>query len=171
MGPLTSYKKSSKVKSLSQLALFKGEHEISWKSSQAGFECHSSRFIAKLALSKGMVPTQKNMALAHLDPMWPPSAQNPGGDVGPDVCVGCVCGSAGLWNAGRARRRWVDNFDHVFTSSISRSNFHACYVFREAKFTSRGISRNCRECSAQVSCSHTKLPRRARRIDRRWPWP
>ena len=31
------------------------------------------------------------MAVAHLDPMWPPSAQNPGGDVGPDVCVGCVC--------------------------------------------------------------------------------
>ena len=29
------------------------------------------------------------MAVAHLDPMWPPSAQNPGGDVGPDVCV-CV---------------------------------------------------------------------------------
>ena len=30
------------------------------------------------------------MALAHLDPMWPPSAQNPGGDVGPDVCGVCV---------------------------------------------------------------------------------
>ena len=26
-----------------------------------------------------MVPTPKNMALAHLDPMWPTSAQNPGG--------------------------------------------------------------------------------------------
>ena len=74
MGPLKSHKKLSKVKSLSRLALFKGGHEISGKSSKAGFGCHSSRFIEKLALSKGLVPTPKNMALAHLDPMWPPSA-------------------------------------------------------------------------------------------------
>ena len=39
----------------------------------------SSLFIEKLALSRSMAPTPKNMALAHLDPMWPPSAQNPGG--------------------------------------------------------------------------------------------
>ena len=40
----------------------------------------------------GMVPTPKNIALAHLDPMWPPSAQNPGGMwVLMCVCVGgCV---------------------------------------------------------------------------------
>ena len=35
-----------------------------------------------------MVPTPKNMALAHLDPMWPPSAQNPGGM----WVLMCVCG-------------------------------------------------------------------------------
>ena len=31
---------------------------------------------------RGLSPTSKSMALAHLDPMWPPSAEKPGGDVG-----------------------------------------------------------------------------------------
>ena len=37
-----------------------------------------------------MVPTPKNMVLAHLDPMWPPSAQNPGG-MWVLMCVWGVC--------------------------------------------------------------------------------
>ena len=36
------------MKSLSQLALFKWGHEISGKSSKAGFGCHSSDFITKM---------------------------------------------------------------------------------------------------------------------------
>ena len=49
MGPLKSLKKLSKVKSLSQLALFKGGHEKSGKSSKAGFGCQSSDFIEQWA--------------------------------------------------------------------------------------------------------------------------
>ena len=81
-----NHKKLSNVKSLSQLALFKGGHEISGKSSKAGFECHSSRFIEKQALSRGMVPTPKNMALAHLDPVAA-FGRKTRGDVGPGVCA------------------------------------------------------------------------------------
>ena len=49
MGPLKSLKKLSNVKSLSQLALFKGGHEISGKSSKAVFGCHLIDFIEKMA--------------------------------------------------------------------------------------------------------------------------
>ena len=35
-------------------------------------------------------PPKKNMAVAHLDPMWPPSAQNPGG-MWVLMCVWGVC--------------------------------------------------------------------------------
>ena len=61
MRPLKSLKKLSKVKSGNQLALFKGGHEISGKSSKAGFGCHSSCFIEKLALSRGLAPISKSM--------------------------------------------------------------------------------------------------------------
>ena len=47
MGPLKSLKRPSKVKSLNQIALFKGGHEKWGKSSNAGFGCQSSDFIEK----------------------------------------------------------------------------------------------------------------------------
>ena len=55
MGPQQSLKKLSKVKSLSQIALFKGGHEKCGKSSKAGFGCQISDFIEKWSLSKGSV--------------------------------------------------------------------------------------------------------------------
>ena len=41
---------------------------------------------------KGLAPTSKSMVSSHLDPMWPPSATNPGG-MWVLVCV-CVCACA-----------------------------------------------------------------------------
>ena len=95
-GPLKSLKKLSKVKSLSKLALFKRGHEISGKSSKAGFGCHSSRFIEKMAFRRGLAPTAKKHGFISFGPDVAAFGPNPGGDVGPGVCVGvcllvCLC--------------------------------------------------------------------------------
>ena len=79
MGPLKSLKKLSNVKSCNQLALFKGGHEISGKSSKAGFGCHSSRFIEKLALSKGSGPHLKKHGFISFGPYVAAFGLKPGG--------------------------------------------------------------------------------------------
>ena len=86
MGPLKSLKKLSNAKSVSQLALLKGGHEISGKSSKAGFGCHSSRFIAKLVLSTGSGPHLKKHGFSSFGPCGRLRPKNRG-DVGPGVCA------------------------------------------------------------------------------------